>query len=77
MPVPENHFLRQFDRYPEGEPRLAAMARHCAILYNSLEREKARRISELQGVVEALKAANPHTKLAVELTLYIEEDPER
>ncbi|HEY9155559.1 MAG TPA: hypothetical protein VIM69_10530 [Opitutaceae bacterium] len=39
----EDHYYKQFDRYPEGVSRFEAVARHAAFLLNSLEDQKDKR----------------------------------
>lgn len=65
--VASDHFLRQFDRYPEGEQRLKAMAAHAAMLYNSLQDEKRLRYVAYLDIVQKLSDASPMTALALSL----------
>lgn len=65
--VASNHFLRQFDRYPEGEQRLKAMAAHAALLYNQLQDEKRLRLASYRDIVGRLSDASPFTELALSL----------
>lgn len=66
--VPKDHFLRQFDRYPEGEERLAAATAHCAHLLNSLGDETHAHIETVQKTLDALCEASPIARLARDLT---------
>lgn len=65
--VASDHFLRQFDRYPEGEQRLKAMAAHAAMLFNRLQDEKALRLASYRDIIERLEVASPMTALALSL----------
>lgn len=67
VPVPEDHFLRQFDRHPEGEERLRAMAAHSAYLLNSMRDQEERHRAELQGALDALRDAYPVVAIALDL----------
>lgn len=57
--VSNEYFLRQFDRMPEGEPRLKAMAAHCALLFNSLKKEEEAHLETKRRFVERLAEVSP------------------
>lgn len=65
--VPADYFLRQFDRYPEGEPRLAAMAAHSAHLFNSLTKEQAAHKATVESFADRLAKAHPIAALMREV----------
>lgn len=65
--VPKDHFLRQFDRFTEGEDRLAAAAAHCAHLFNALTDERAQHTETLRSTLDALCEASPVARLARDL----------
>src|SRR4051812_15283496 len=52
--VASDHFLRQFDRYPEGEQRLRAMAAHAAYLFNAMQDERDLRLASYRHIVQQL-----------------------
>lgn len=57
--VSDDYFLRQFDRHTEGEPRLRAMAAHCALLFNSLKKEEEAHLETKRRFVERLAEVSP------------------
>jgi hypothetical protein len=63
-PVPPDHFLRQFDSYPEGEKRLAAMAAHAAMLLNSLRSEQEAHTATICRFSERLCEVSPEARVA-------------
>lgn len=65
--VASDHFLRSFDRYPEGEQRLRAMAAHCALIYNNLQDERTAYDEMLEWVIGHLSAQSSPVWLALEL----------
>jgi len=67
MSIPPDYFLRQFDRYPEGEPRLAAMAAHAALLFNSLKEKQAEHVESVRRTLNLLCDANPIAQVARDL----------
>jgi hypothetical protein len=71
--VRPDHFLRQFDRHPEGEPRLAAMAAHHAWSYNHHHDEVRELEGHLEQVIERLRTGDTAVAVALDLHIYLEE----
>jgi len=66
--VAPDHFLHQFDRYPEGEPRLRAATEHTAFVLNSgMEKEWAHE-RDLTEVLASLVAGEVPAAIAVRIT---------
>lgn len=72
-PVSEDHFLRQFDRYPEGEERFRAATTHCAVLLNSLTEERAQHTETIRRTLDALCEASPIARLARDLAVQLQD----
>lgn len=62
-----DHFLRQFDRYPEGEARFAALAAHASYLLNSLVDERKMHTETVQRFTDRLAEVSPIAALMREL----------
>lgn len=70
--VPNDHFLHQFDRYPE-EDRLTQMAAHCAYLYNALQREQQAHTETVERFIARLGEVSPVALLAFEVSEQLQE----
>ena len=71
--VPNDHFLHQFDRHPVGEPRLRAMAHHCAYLYNCKIDEVAKLEAQLESVVERLREQDSTVAIALDVQAFLDQ----
>ena len=67
MTVPADYFLRQFDRPPEGEERLAPMASPAAHLFNSLVAERQAHKATVETFADRLAKAHPIAALMREV----------
>lgn len=65
MTFKDDHFYKQFDRYPEGQKRFEAVARHAAMLLNSNEERKAEERDALIRIRNALIAGVNPAKIAL------------
>lgn len=63
--VQDDHFLHRFDRYPEGEERLKALARHAAHLLNSIDERDEDEVNALTKIRHALISGVPSAKIAL------------
>ena len=71
---PPDYFNRQFDRYPEGEERFAAVSAHAAYLLTTLHKERAEHNKRLSDILDKLTEANPLVALAVDLAIELREE---
>lgn len=53
--VPDDYFLRAFDRHREGEARFRAACAHAALLYNGLQDTRQAHAATLAEALEMLK----------------------
>lgn len=65
MKFQDDHFYKQFDRYPEGRERFEACARHATLLLNSNEERKARELAALTVIRDALAGGVGPAKVAL------------
>lgn len=71
--VAADHYLDQFDRYPAGDTRFAALAAHCAFIYNHNHDDVRELEAKLEEVVGRLRAGDTPVAIALDLHEYLEE----
>jgi hypothetical protein len=69
----DDHFYKQFDRYEAGQQRFEAVARHAAIILNSLQEEREKRRKLLETTIEKMKEQVPGIALVLELKEQLDE----
>lgn len=60
----DDHFLHQFDKYPEDK-RFGALAKHAALLLNRIEEENKEEEETLIKIRDALMDGVPPAKIAL------------
>ena len=73
-PFRDDHFVKQFDRYPEGTERFNALAKHAALLLTGIYEERAERKNTIEMVIEVLSAHDPLVKLALDLQSILDDE---
>jgi len=71
--VPPDHFYKQFDQYPEGQPRFEAACRHAAMVLNHLHEEREKRRNLLETSIQKMSEQVPGISLALELKEELDE----
>lgn len=69
--VRPDHYLRQFDRHPEGEPRLRAMAEHHAWCHNYHADQVRMWKAQVEGALEALRLGEVPAAIALDLAEFL------
>ena len=73
MTYSEDHFYKQFDRYPEGQERFKAVARHAAMLLNANDAQKAEERDALVRIRNAMIAGTNPVKIALAIQERLED----
>lgn len=73
MRVENDHFYKQFDRYPEGQKRFEAVAQHAAMLLNSNEKQSSEEKDTLIRIRNALIAGVNPVKIALAIQGHLED----
>lgn len=69
-----DHYLNQFDRYPEGPERFAAACAHISYVCNyGLDRENTL-IEKLQSVLDRLVNGDVPAAIAIDIHEFLEEE---
>lgn len=70
----KDHFYKQFDKYPEGQPRFEACAQHAAYLLQRLYETSEREYEILVTIRNALTAGENPVKIALAIQMHLEDE---
>lgn len=71
--LPSDHYLNQFDRYPEGPERFAAACAHISYVRNHAVDQQNKMIEKLQSVLDRLVGGDVPAAIAIDIHEFLEE----